>query len=143
MIKTESSIEIQKPIDEVYKIAESYPRFVSFFHKREVVESTDRSLSVRVGMKRFGVNFEWEGEGQKEPARAIRFTQTKGLLKGMKANWFFDSEDNKKTKVSIKTSFEFKIPAIGFILEKSFSTFLVERTTQKILNELKKSSESG
>lgn len=142
MIRLKSSLRICRPLEEVFKQAESYPAFVGFFHKKETKSSSDSFLSVEVGMKRYGLTFEWAGEGVKTKNKSIDFTQTKGLLKGMKARWTFTPIHDHETEVAIEADFEMKIPVAGFILERAFSGLLVEKTTQRILSELKKVSES-
>ena len=49
----------------------------------------------------YGIVLHWEGEGIKNKNKSINFTQTKGLLKGLRADWMFEPQDNK-TKVTIR-----------------------------------------
>lgn len=144
MTPTESTIEIKRPLPKVYETAERYPTFVSFFTKKKILCSDDSFLSVEVGMKRFGLLFEWAGEGLKEKNKAIYFIQTKGLLKGLKANWLFQALGERAARVTIKTHFEKKMPLFGFLLfEKMLGIFLVKKTTEKILSDLKKACEDA
>ena len=66
--------------------------------------------------------------------KSIDFTQTKGLFKGLRAFWSFEKNGNG-TRISISTKFE--KPAAGFLGEWLLGKFLVERTTRKILLELR------
>ncbi len=143
MVSSKSSISIKNRLKDVYDIATTYPRFVRFFNKKVVLISTESFLSVKVGMKRFGINFEWSGEGLKIPNQTISFVQTQGLLKGLKAVWEFKSVDEYTTSVNIKTDFQVKIPLIGNPVERILSYYLVENTTRNILAELKIASEEN
>ena len=141
MIKRTCSIDIHKDAQGVFKVAETYPLFVTFFNKKIILQSSSAELNVRVGMNRYGINFVWEGIGRKEFPRRISFVQTKGLLKGLKAIWEFQQTGPGTCHASIHSEFTKKFPIIGSLVEGPLSKYLVEKTTVKILQELKKACE--
>jgi len=134
------SIRINRPANEVYHVAKTYPRFVSFFLKESRILSEDeKKLLVEVHSVLFGQPTMWHGEGIKKPPKSIQFTQIKGLFKGLKARWSFVSSDSNETKVTICTSFKKRfLTPLG---ERLLGVFVVEKTTARILEELKKRTE--
>lgn len=76
----------------------------------------------------------WQGYGKKDPCNLIHFTQTQGLFKGLIALWRFE-ETSGGTHVTIETTFS--KPDLTKYGEFLLGRFLVERTTEKILSELK------
>lgn len=71
----------------------------------------------------------------KNKNKSINFTQTKGLLKGLRADWMFEPQDNK-TKVTIRAELRFN-SLLGEILERPLGLLFVPNTLIKILSLLK------
>lgn len=134
------SIGICRNVERVYEVAKTYPRFVSFFlDGSKILSEDEQRLLVEVHSRLFGLRTSWRGEGIKLPYKAIRFTQTKGLFKGLKARWSFVSKTPTETKVTICTSFrKGPLTPLG---ERLLGAFVVEKVTTKILAELKRRSE--
>lgn len=132
------TIPVKKEL--VFKIAATYPTFVQFFERRSrILSKTDSEMSVEVHTKLFGfLRTKWEGKGYIDSNREIRFEQTEGLFKGLNALWTFN-EDNRGTHVSIKTTFTKQLP---LFIEAWLGKNVVEKTTKKILIELKNASVS-
>ena len=136
------SIFIERTIQDVYHIAEKYPTFVRFFLEgSRILEESEHSVRVRVKNRLpGGMQTSWEGAGVKVPYRFFRFQQTEGLLKGLVARWSF-VPCGSRTKVTIMTRFTKRwFSPLG---ERLFGRYLVEPTTQRILEELKTASESS
>lgn len=141
MFKGNQSILICAEKEHVYQIAVTYPRFVSFFSKgSQVLAEDERSMSVLVCTKLLGFfPTRWIGHGMKQPFQSIEFIQEQGVFKGLKAVWTF-SETHQGTLVTIATTFSKKLlPPFG---EKVLGTLIVEKTTKKILLELKRAAET-
>ena len=121
--------------NQVYEVAKTYPSFVRFFFRdSRIVRQSDQRLLVQICTKLFGIfPTRWYGRGVKERNQSIRFTQSKGLFKGLIAVWTFEEASNG-TRVSICT--RFAKPKIGTLGEWFLGKFVVERTTRKILSEL-------
>ena len=135
------SIIINRDLPSVYKMAETYPGFVNFFLQgSRILKSDDRELRVEVHSRLLFFKTSWRGEGVKRNCRFIRFRQTQGLLKGLIARWSFLPTEAGVTKVRIMTHFKkLWFTPIG---ERYFGKYIVEITTQKILNALKIKSEN-
>lgn len=134
------SAKINRDVERVYKVAATYPSFVSFFLKgSRVLFGDDKKLFVEVHSKLFGLRTTWYGEGVKAPFKVIQFIQTKGLFKGLRARWSFISKEPNETKVTICTSF--RKPYLTPLGERLVGNFVVEKITAKILTELKRHSE--
>lgn len=131
MFESESHILINDNVETVFQIAERYPEFVDFYQKKSILYQDDDKLFIEIKCYIFGIPFRWTGEGIKSRYREIRFKQTNGLLKGLKAHWLFEKKNNK-TEVIIKTNFSIRNP-IFKILEKIIGNFIVKRITDKIL----------
>ena len=134
-------IEISREREKVYEIARTYPRFVTFFRKgSKILSETEDRLLVEVHSKILGLPTSWRGEGIKTRPKAIRFTQTKGLFKGLKAHWSFVPKGPTQTAITICTSF--KKPVLTPLLERALGNYVVEKVTSKILAELKQACEA-
>jgi ribosome-associated toxin RatA of RatAB toxin-antitoxin module len=143
MAESCSHITINRGVRRVYDVAQTYPTFVTFFSKKQVVSADETQLSVRAGMKRYGINFEWAGIGKKIPYESINFVQTEGLIKGLRARWKFQNITPESTLVEIRTSFQLNLLLFNSSIEKGLSSILVENTTRRILNDLKLACETG
>lgn len=134
-------IMINRNAEEVYRVAKTYPRFVSFFlDGSRILSEDEKKMFVEVHTRLFGwLPTSWRGEGVKRPYKAIRFTQTKGLFKGLTARWSFVPKTPQQTRVTICTSFcKAPLTPLG---ERVLGTFVVEKVTARILTELKRRSE--
>jgi ribosome-associated toxin RatA of RatAB toxin-antitoxin module len=135
------SILIKRKLDLVYALAGTYPKFVSFFSKKsKIIYSNDQrsKVAVRTKLWKF-IPTRWLGSGKKVKNFAIYFRQDEGLFKNLKAHWVF-REEKGQTRVTIKTVFRKK--AVGKGGEFLLGKLMVERTTKKILKELKRVAES-
>lgn len=141
MSENSPKIIINRSIERVYRIAEQYPCFVDFFMKKDVIFSNDQRIAVEVSMRKFGIPFEWAGEGTKQKNKSIDFVQTKGLFKGLKAYWFFRAVTEDSTVVTIQTSLPPQTSKFKFLIKKLLSCLLVEGTTRRILESLKNACE--
>lgn len=141
MYRGARSILINAPVTSVFRVAETYPRFVSFFlPASQVKRSSEKHSVVDVHAKLLGfLPTRWIGKGRKKTYRYIYFRQTHGLFKGLHAIWKFRKNSNQ-TSVTIYTTFE--KPTLGIILEWLLGFLVVELTTNKILKELKRVSET-
>lgn len=141
MYKGKQAVSISASIDKVYDVALSYPTFVSFFDKRSrIIEKTDAKTKVEVRSKLFGFYpTKWEGEGVLTRPTKIAFTQTVGMFQGLTADWVFRKVSENETEVSIETIFQ--KDKLGKAIEHFLGEHLVEKTTKKILLEMKRCAE--
>lgn len=136
MFVSEKSIIIKGNLEKVYTIAETYPRFVPFYKKKEVLFENQEKIIVRISSIFYGKELSWEGQGIKNKNKSIDFIQTKGLLRGLRATWVFEDLRDDRVKVSIKTQLNFHF-FLGKIFEKILGNLLIPNTTTKILSSLK------
>lgn len=142
MFRSERSVVIDADLEEVYATAETYPRFVDFYNEKEIVFENQDRIVVKISSSFYGKVLKWEGEGIKYKNESIDFTQTKGLLKGLKATWLFESLNKNSTRVIIRTQFNFQF-FLGRLLEKIIGNLLIPHTTTGILSSLKKTVETN
>lgn len=140
MYQAERAIVIDEDLERVYAIAQTYPRFVNFYKNKDVIFESQEKIVARMAYSFYGIVFNWEGEGVKNKNKSINFTQTKGLLKGLRASWVFEPQDNK-TKVIIRTELRFN-SFFGKIFEKPLGFIFIPNTLTKILLSLKNSVEN-
>ena len=140
MYQTESVIVIDENLERVYAIAQTYPRFVNFYKKKDVIFESQERIVARMAYSFCGIVLSWEGEGVKNKNKSINFTQTKGLLKGLRANWIFEPQDNK-TKVIIRSELRFN-SFLGKICEKPLGFLFIPNILTKILLSLKNCAEN-
>lgn len=140
MYRAKRAIVIDENLEKVYAIAQTYPRFVDFYKKKDVIFESQEKIVVRMASSFYGIVLHWEGEGIKNKNKSINFTQTKGLLKGLRADWMFEPQDNK-TKVTIRAELRFN-SLLGEILERPLGLLFVPNTLIKILSLLKNAVEN-
>lgn len=140
MYWAERAIVIDENLEKVYAIAHTYPRFVDFYKKKDVVFESQEKIIVRMASSFYGIVLNWEGEGIKNKDKSINFTQTKGLLKGLRADWVFEPQDNK-TKVTIRAELRTNF-WMGEMFGKILGSLFVPNTLIKILSSLKNAVEN-
>jgi ribosome-associated toxin RatA of RatAB toxin-antitoxin module len=136
------SIVIRRPRAEVYRIAERYPLFATFYRSREILAQSETEQVVKVGSTLWGYPTTWTGRGHKVKNESIEFVQTDGLLKGLVALWKFE-EMESSTKVTIAIHFHLAISGIGYGLEWLIGNYKVKPTVRMILLALKEVSETA
>lgn len=136
MATYERSIWISKNLNETYKIAERYPEFIDFYRKKEIVYEDETHSGVKIESIFWGLKFTWEGRGVKEKNKKITWTQSKGLLRGMKAEWIF-SNSGGPTRVTLIISYQSHIP----IWEHIAVLVFIRKTVPRILNCLQTACE--
>lgn len=128
MVSCSKSILVSKELKRVYEIAERYPNFVDYYERKEIIFSDEKCSEVRITASFFGFPVTWEGKGVKERNKSISWMQSKGLLKGMRADWVF-SEIDQGIRVSLTATYESRIPLWGPIAEFLF----IRKTVPKVL----------
>ena len=142
MLQGSTSILVDRELPQVYRIAETYPHFATFYHTRETLFSNEREVTVRVGSSLLGIPIQWIGHGQKVPLRSIEYQQTEGLMKGLVVLWEFDAVGSA-TRVTLtwnlkSTSFS-PLRLVQWLIGKA----KVKATVQRILRALKSQAESA
>lgn len=120
-------------IKKTYEIAETYPLFISFYKHKEIVCSTPEMQKVKISSSFLGFSFSWEGEGVKEKYNKIVWIQSKGLLKGLRAEWNFLDQGPERTLVTLSVTYN---NSISFWSDLAKIIF-IKPTIPKILQSLK------
>ncbi len=141
MIEVLEKISVHADIKKTFEIAEEYPLFVSEYQKKEIICRNEKSSRVRITNIFLVIPLSWEGESVKEKNHKINWIQTRGLLKGLSAEWLFFSREKNLTEVIIKGVYK------GIGVRRYFVQFiaplLISKTTRKILHALKKAAEES
>jgi ribosome-associated toxin RatA of RatAB toxin-antitoxin module len=141
MYNSVDSIVINKPREHVFRVAETYPCFISFYRSGEILYQDEKTIKVKISSEILGVPTSWIGDGKKKRFETIDYTQTQGFFKGLKAIWSFQ-ELGESTIVSIDINFKLNLPVIGSFVEHFMGTRKVSKTVKGILSELKREAES-
>lgn len=132
MITCSEHITISKDLKKTYEVAERYPEFIDFYKKKEIIHMDETHSEVKIESLFCGLKFSWEGNGIKDKYHKITWVQSKGLLKGMKAEWFFCDLPGK-TQVTLNVTFCSVLP-----LWEHIAAFLfIRKTLPRILSCLK------
>ncbi|HEC68684.1 MAG TPA: hypothetical protein ENI31_00120 [Candidatus Omnitrophica bacterium] len=143
MAREKAEICIGLPLDEVFRIAQTYPKFVKSYERSSVIYQDNSVLKVRVATRILGISVEWEGEGFKDnKKKIICFHQVSGPLKGLFAKWHFRYLADDKTKVIIESDFSIHVFLISIFLDYLIGKIIVKQIIKKILFFLKKECES-
>jgi len=142
MFELEKTTILDRDIQTVFEIAESYPLFVSGYRDSQILNSTQFSQLVKINKRFFGFPFSWVGRAEKEKNKVIKWTQTSGPLKGLKATWLFQRIDEQMTRVKIVSQFEIKALLLSGFLETIVGCLFVKPTVEQILESLKISSQN-
>lgn len=142
MFSCSETIIVNEKREQVYRAAEEYPRFATFYTAGEILENTERAMVVRITSTLCGIPISWNGHGKKVPYDSIEFVQTEGLLKGLTARWTF-RDHNHSCRVTIDSRFSLNIPIIGKLVEQLIGTYKVRKTITMILEALKHRVESA
>ena len=138
MKEIKDTILVQASIDRAYRVAEDYPLFVDAFEKREILHRTDKRSHVKITNRFFSIPLTWEGKGFKRRNERIAWLQTRGLLRGLKAEWRFIPH-GENTEIVIRGSYKGS-GLLGKMIE-AIAPLLVTKGTQKILQFLKLAAE--
>lgn len=133
---TVETLIVNAKLEDVFCVAERYPTFVRSFRKSTVLSRDAKSMTFEIGSSLFGIPITWLGRGHKRPYSHIKFVQLQGILKGLRATWYFEESSPGVTKITIMTNFKVRVPIVGKLLQWILAN-KVARTTRAILSDLK------
>lgn len=140
MFSCSESIIVNATRAHVYRVAEEYPLFATFYKAGTILENTERTMVVRITSTLCGIPVSWDGRGKKVPYESIEFLQTQGLLKGLTALWRF-RDHNQACCVTIDSRFSLRLPIAGTLVEQLLGRYKVRKTIKLILEALKHRAE--
>lgn len=150
MPRIEQSVQIDAPIDRVYKIArdvEAFPQFMDDLQDLKVLEKDPdgkRLVSAWTGLIReFKMTVKWTQEDiWDDAAHRDEFKMLKGDMDSMSGFWQFSAEESGQTRFDSVVEYEYNVPLIGMMVER-----LIEKkmtvNLQATMNAIKKRSEEA
>ena len=144
-----SSIEINGPIDEVYRLAkdvESFPQFMPDLKSVRVVERGDdgeRTVTDWVGnVQEFRTTIKWtEKDIWDDDAHTCVFTLVKGDYSRYSGIWTF-TDLGGRTRFDSEIEFEYDVPLIGPLI-KGIIAKKMQQNVDNMLGAIKRKVEGG
>lgn len=117
----EHSVQIQAPLERVYRVArqvERFPEFMDDLQTLTVLERSpegDRTVTEWVGVIReFKMTLKWTQEDRWSDADySDHFTLLKGDMDRMEGCWKFTAEEEGWTRFDSVVDYEYSVPLIG------------------------------
>ena len=141
MLKTESLVTINAPLEEVYSLAKRIEEFPEFMPDVKSVKITKRegnnTVSEWVGyIKEFARTMKWtEEDVWDDEAHTCKFKQLEGDFTKYEGLWQFE-DSPEGTKVNLEIEFDYVVPLIGPLIKKLL-TKLVKANADNMLNAMK------
>ena len=145
MPTVESEIIIERPVAEVYALAQDIERFPEFMADVQSVEILEDDLPRRVSrwtgvIKEFNRTIEWTEEDYwDDKDHVCTFAQLEGDFSQYRGCWTF-SEVPEGTKMQIEVEYGYNIPLIGALI-KNLLRKKMQQNTDAMLAALKQKAE--
>ena len=142
----ESEIVIERPVAEVYALAQDIERFPEFMADVQSVEILEDDLPRRVSrwtgvIKEFNRTIEWTEEDYwDDAAHLCTFTQLEGDFSEYSGRWVF-MDVPAGTQVHLEVNYEYNVPLIGALI-KNLLRKKMQQNTDAMLAALKEEAES-
>ena len=147
MPTVESEIVIERPVAEVYALAQDIERFPEFMADVQSVEILEDDLPRRVSrwtgvIKEFNRTIEWTEEDYwDDAAHLCTFAQLEGDFSEYNGRWQF-GEVPTGTQVYLQVNYEYNVPLIGALI-KNLLRKKMQQNTDAMLAALKEEAESA
>ncbi len=147
MPTVESEIVIERPVAEVYALAQDIERFPEFMADVQSVEILEDDPPRRVSrwtgvIKEFNRTVEWTEEDYwDDAAHLCTFTQLEGDFSEYSGRWEF-VEVPAGTRVQLEVNYEYDVPLIGALI-KNLLRKKMQQNTDDMLTALKEEAESA
>ena len=147
MPTVESQIVIERPVAEVYALAQDIERFPEFMADVESVEILEDDPPRRVSrwtgaVKEFNRTIEWTEEDYwDDAAHVCTFSQLEGDFSEYSGRWEF-GEVPEGTDVRLQVQYDYAIPLIGALI-KNLLRKKMQQNTDAMLSALKDEAESA
>ncbi len=146
MPTVESEIIIERPVAEVYALAQDIERFPEFMADVQSVEILEDDLPRRVSrwtgvIKEFNRTVEWTEEDYwDDGAYLCTFSQLEGDFSEYSGRWAF-MEVPAGTQVQLEVTYDYNVPLIGALI-KNLLRKKMQQNTDAMLAALKEEAES-
>lgn len=147
MPTVESEIVIERPVAEVYALAQDIERFPEFMADVQSVEILEDDLPRRVSrwtgvIKEFNRTVEWTEEDYwDDAAHVCTFTQLEGDFSEYSGRWEF-TEVPEGTRMRLEVNYDYNVPLIGALI-KNLLRKKMQQNTDAMLAALKEEAESA
>ena len=104
MIRFEHSVEIDRPVSDVYSLAEQverYPEFLPGYLESRIIARRDDGILLERKAFVKGRMTQWRSWASFRPEQTIRFEHAEGPLKGMEVEWLFTARSAARTSLKI------------------------------------------
>lgn len=145
MPTVETTVWINRPLEDVYRIAKdyrSYPSFMSDVKSLEIVEEDwPRIVSDWVGLvPQFMLKVRWRQEDYwHDDEHYSEFRQVQGDYDKLEGKWTF-TEENGGTRFTSRIEYEYNVPTLGPLVKKIIHAIVV-KNLENMLNAIKKRAE--
>ncbi len=147
MPTAESEIVIERPVAEVYALAQDIERFPEFMADVQSVEILEDDPPRRVSrwtgvIKEFNRTVEWTEEDYwDDEAHVCTFVQLEGDFSEYSGRWEF-VEVPEGTRMRLEVNYEYDVPLIGALI-KNLLHKKMQQNTDAMLAALKEEAESA
>lgn len=123
MTTLDYSIEIDKPLTDVYALAsqvERQPEFMPDYLSCKVIDRQPERMLLERSAKIHGKVNVWQSWVRFRPDEGVYFTHEGGRLHGMQVNWRFQPDGPDRTRMTLSQTFNVRhpIPGVGAVLER-------------------------
>lgn len=125
MTTLKHTIEIERPIQEVYDVArrvDRYPEFMPEYLSSEIIGQFPDGILVERSAMIGGKLYRWKSKARFKENEVVAFEHQEGPLHGMQVTWLFDKLGTYQTRLTIHHVLDVKhtVPFWGHILERWF-----------------------
>lgn len=146
----ELSVEINAPVEEVYRIArdvEAFPEFMADLESLTVLERSEdgaRTVTAWVGLIReFKMKIRWTQEDRwNDSAYRDDFKQVQGDMDKMEGYWQFSALDSNRTRFDSLLEYEYDVPLIGPMVKSLIKKKMTDNI-QATMDAIKNKAEAG
>jgi ribosome-associated toxin RatA of RatAB toxin-antitoxin module len=145
MTRLEHSVQIDRPLSDVYSLAtqvDRYPEFLPGYLESRVIERRNGDLLLERKAFVKGKIRQWRSWARFCPAEAIHFEHAEGPLKGMQVKWIFTAMSPHRTQLKIIHLFpDFRVFSLAWIREKFIYRSGVNKMATQVVQSFKKACE--
>jgi coenzyme Q-binding protein COQ10 len=140
------SINIGRPIDEVYALAkqvERYPQFMKDYLTSKIIERrADGDLIERSSLVK-GKLYSWKSLATYSENEGVYFVHQEGPLHGMKVSWRLTPQSSDTTVLTIthQLNVQRALPGVGWLLERFYYAPRIQDIASRVVVAFKEACE--
>jgi ribosome-associated toxin RatA of RatAB toxin-antitoxin module len=105
---------------------ESYPEFVPWVARAQLIERTDHEVIGKLEMERSGIRETFTTRNTLRSPDEILLTLVDGPFRRLEGRWRFEDLQGRGTRVSLAIEFEFANPMLSLLLSRTFEKSCAE-----------------